>query len=243
MNVNRLLPFLLLLLLLSSCGHSYKIEGTSSVSGLDGKMLYVKALKDGDWIKIDSAEIVHGLFSLKGKVDSVQMTTLYIGDESIMPMVLESGKIKVTISDTDFKVEGTPLNTNLYQFITKKNTMEDDIRDLEQKETRMVIDGADIDVIHQQLYNEADSMVNAMNQYVKTFITDNYDNVLGPNVFIMLCSSLPYPIMTPQIEDILKDAPAEFKSNKMVNEYITKARENMQLMEERQRLQENEGLR
>ena len=68
-----------------------------------------------------------------------------------------------------------------------------------------------------------------------------YENVLGPNVFIMLCSSLPYPIMTPQIDDIIKDAPYSFKSNKMVREFLTKAKENMQLIEEHQRMQQNVG--
>jgi len=57
----------------------------------------------------------------------------------------------------------------------------------------------------------------------------------------MLCSSLPYPIMTPQIDDIIKDAPYSFKSNKMVREFLTKAKENMQLIEEHQRMQQNVG--
>ena len=64
-------------------------------------MLYLKSLRDGEWVKLDSAEVVHGLFSMKGKIDSVQMVTLYMDEESIMPIVLESGKITVTISKTD----------------------------------------------------------------------------------------------------------------------------------------------
>ena len=211
------------------------------VNGLDGKMLYLKTLRDGEWTKLDSAEVVHGSFSMKGKIDSVQMTTLYMDDESVMPVVLESGKIVITISNTDLKAVGTPLNTALYDFIAKKNAMEESIGELERKETRMVMDGADLEEVHEQLLAEGDSLMKAMNQYVKTFISDNYENVLGPNVFIMLCSSLPYPIMTPQIDDIIKDAPYSFKSNKMVREFLTKAKENMQLIEEHQRMQQNVG--
>ena len=230
-----LLPFL------ASCTNKYKIEGTSSVNSLDGKMLYLKSLRDGEWVKLDSAEVAHGLFSMKGKVDSVQMVTLYMDDESIMPIVLENGKIKVNISNSDIKAVGTPLNTALYEFIEKRNRLEESIGELEQKETRMVMDGADLEEVHEQLLAEGDSLMKAMNQYVKTFISDNYENVLGPNVFIMLCSSLPYPIMTPQIDDIIKDAPYSFKSNKMVREFLTKAKENMQLIEEHQRMQQNVG--
>lgn len=204
---------------------------------------YVKGKREGygEWTKLDSAEVVHGSFSMKGKIDSVQMTTLYMDDESVMPVVLESGKIVITISNTDLKAVGTPLNTALYDFIAKKNAMEESIGELERKETRMVMDGADLEEVHEQLLAEGDSLMKAMNQYVKTFISDNYENVLGPNVFIMLCSSLPYPIMTPQIDDIIKDAPYSFKSNKMVREFLTKAKENMQLIEEHQRMQQNVG--
>ena len=195
MNVNKILPFLLLLPFLASCTSKYKIEGTSSVNSLDGKMLYLKSLRDGEWVKLDSAEVVHGLFSMKGKMDSVQMVTLYMDEESIMPIVLESGKITVTISNTDLKAVGTSLNNALYEFISKRNQLEESISELEQKETRMVLDGGDLDEIHSQLVVEGDSLMQAMNQYVKTFISDNYENVLGPSVFMMLCSSLPYPII------------------------------------------------
>lgn len=242
MNVNKILPFLLFLPFLASCTSKYKIEGTSSVNSLDGKMLYLKSLRDGEWVKLDSAEMVHGLFSMKGKMDSVQMVTLYMDDESIMPIVLESGKITVTISNTDIKAVGTPLNTALYDFIAKKNAMEENIGELEQRETRMVMEGADLDEIHSQLIMEGDSLLKEMNQYVKTFISNNYENVLGPSVFMMLCSSLPYPIMTPQIDDIIKDAPYSFKSNKLVKEFLSKAKENMKLIEEHQRMEQNASI-
>ena len=239
MNVNKILPFLLLLPFLASCTHKYKIEGTSSVNGLDGKMLYLKNLKGEEWVILDSAEVVHGVFAMKGKVDSVQMVTLYMDDESIMPVVLEGGKINITISNLDLKAVGTPLNNALYDFITKKNEMEQSLGELEHKETRMVLDGGDLAEIHEQLSMEGDSLVKAMNTYVKTFISENYENVLGPNVFMMLCSSLPYPIMTPQIDEIIKDAPYSFKDNKMVKEFLSKAKENMKLIEEHRRMEQN----
>ena len=41
---------------------------------------------------------------------------------------------------------------------------------------RQVLDGGDLDEIHGQLVVEGDSLMKAMNQYVKTFISDNYEN-------------------------------------------------------------------
>lgn len=230
---------LLALLLCASCSRGYRIEGQSSVTSLDGKMLYLKTLQDGDWVAVDSAEVIHGLFKMKGPVDSVRMVTLYMGDEGLMPLVLENGHIRVDIANVQMKAEGTPLNDKLYDFIDKRNALELAIEEVDRKEARMVLDGVALDDIHDQLQQESDSLVGAMNTYLKQFIADNYENVLGPSVFMMMCSTLPYPVMTPNIEAILKDAPASFKDNVLVRDYVSKAKENMKLIEEHKRLQQN----
>lgn len=230
---------LLALLLCASCSRGYRIEGQSSVTSLDGKMLYLKTLQDGDWVAVDSAEVIHGLFKMKGPVDSVRMVTLYMGDEGLMPLVLENGHIRVDIANVQMKAEGTPLNDKLYDFIDKRNALELAIEEVDRKEARMVLDGVALDDIHDQLQQESDSLVGAMNTYLKQFIADNYENVLGPSVFMMMCSTLPYPVMTPNIEAILKDAPASFKDNVLVKDYVSKAKENMKLIEEHKRLQQN----
>lgn len=230
---------LLALLLCASCSRGYRIEGQSSVTSLDGKMLYLKTLQDGDWVAVDSAEVIHGLFKMKGPVDSVRMVTLYMGDEGLMPLVLENGHIRVDIANVQMKAEGTPLNDKLYDFIDKRNALELAIEEVDRKEARMVLDGVALDDIHDQLQQESDSLVGAMNTYLKQFIAENYENVLGPSVFMMMCSTLPYPVMTPNIEAILKDAPASFKDNVLVKDYVSKAKENMKLIEEHKRLQQN----
>lgn len=230
---------LLALLLCASCSRGYRIEGQSSVTSLDGKMLYLKTLQDGDWVAVDSAEVIHGLFKMKGPVDSVRMVTLYMGGEGLMPLVLENGHIRVDIANVQMKAEGTPLNDKLYEFIDKRNALELAIEEVDRKEARMVLDGVALDDIHDQLQQESDSLVGAMNDYLKQFIADNYENVLGPSVFMMMCSTLPYPVMTPNIEAILKDAPASFKDNVLVKDYVSKAKENMKLIEEHKRLQQN----
>lgn len=241
-SLNNILLITLGLICLTSCSKGYRIEGKSSVTSLDGKMLYLKALQEGDWVVVDSAEMVHGWFKMKGPVDSVRMVTLYMNEEGLMPLVLENGKIKVNISNTQLVAEGTPLNELLYDFIDRRNEMERAINEAERKEARLVLDGVRLDDIHDQLQHEVDSMSQAMDDYVKNFITTNYENVLGSSIFMMMCSSLPYPIMTPTIEDILKTAPMAFKQNPLVKDYISKAKENMKLIEENKRLQENMAL-
>lgn len=238
-RVNCIFSLMLLLVLFASCSKRYKIDGKSSVTSLDGKMLYLKALQDGDWVTVDSAEVVHGLFKMKGAADSIRVVTLYMGDEGLMPLVLEDGRIRVNIANTQMEAEGTPLNDKLYDFIDKRNSMELAIEEVERKEARMVLDGVALDDIHGLLQQEADSLVRAMDTYVKDFIVENFENVLGTSVFMMMCSTLPYPVMTPAIEDIMKKAPLSFKEHVLVKDFISKAKENMKLIEEQKRLRQN----
>jgi hypothetical protein len=46
-------------------------------------------------------------------------------------------------------------------------------------------------------------------------------------------------VMTPQIEDIMRTAPLSFKENTLVKDFLTKAKENMQLIEEQKRMKQN----
>lgn len=230
---------LLLLTCLTSCNRQYKIEGSSSITSLDGKTLFLKTLKDGDWVTVDSAEMVHGLFKMDGPADSVMMVTLYMNDDPVMPLILEKGKIQVTLSNSQPQAKGTPLNDALYEFIRKHNDLQVKLGELDRKEARMVLDGADIDEVHRQVEAEGEALLKEINEYVRKFITDNYENVLGPGVFSMMCNSLPYPVMTPEIEELVKGAPAAFLENAYVKDFLSKARENMRLIEEHQRLQEN----
>ena len=68
--MNKLFSLWYLYWLFTSCASEYKIEGSSSVSRLDGKMLFIK-VPDGDrMVKVDSAEVIHGIFKMEGVLDS-----------------------------------------------------------------------------------------------------------------------------------------------------------------------------
>lgn len=230
--MNRFLLAFLLLVSLVSCTKKYKIEGMTSIPRLDGKMLFLKVLGENDMITIDSAEVIHGNFSMKGEVDSIVMAMLYIGEQHIMPIVLENGKMKILITNTEQKAEGTPLNDRLYTFINKKNILEGQLEELRRKEAKMIMNGEDPVNIQAKLIEETERLSCKMNDYIKTFIIENSDNVLGPSLFIMLCSSFSYPVMTPQLEEIVNGSSSSFKTNRLVQEYVSKAKENMKLIQE-----------
>lgn len=231
---------LIFLFALTSCSKSYKITGVSSVPSLDGKTLYLKVSQSGKWITLDSAEVLHGEFSMKGSVDSVQLVSLFMDEESIMPVVLEGGSINISITNTNLTAKGTSLNDKLYAFISKKESLDSQIEELGRKEAKMILDGVDPEERSSILSKESDRLMTEMNNYVKSFISENYENVLGPGVFLMICSSFPYPLMTPHMELIVNNSPTCFKNNPAIKEYVTLAHENMQSIQEDQMLRQKE---
>jgi hypothetical protein len=215
---------------LTSCAKSYNVQGSSSVTALDGSKLYLKAIKDGDIKNIDSCDVVHGEFHFAGLLDTVIMANLFMDDESIMPVVLEEGEITIKIDQAAQSVSGTPLNDSLYKFIDKHNQLTNRMAELSHRQSQMLLDGIDEGVINQQLSEEARLIAQEEDQLVTKFIVANFDNVLGPGVFMMVTSQFRYPILTPQIEDIMSKATDKFKRDPFVSEYYKTAQENEQRM-------------
>lgn len=217
-------------LIMTSCASSWSVTGSSSVSSLDGSKLYLKALKSGEIRNIDSCDVVHGEFHFAGLLDTVRMANLFMDDESIMPVVLEEGDIRVKIGPAGPTVGGTPLNDSLYKFIDKHNQLINQMNELGHKQNQMILEGIDEREIDEQLSREAAQIAQEEDDLVTHFIVDNFDNVLGPGVFMMITSQYRYPILTPQIEDIMSKATDYFKQDPYVKEYYQTAQENEQRM-------------
>lgn len=219
-----------ILALLASCASSYNVEGSSSITALDGSKLYLRAIKNNEFKNIDSCDVVHGEFHFTGLLDTVRMASLYMDDESIMPVVLEKGEITIKLDNARQVVGGTPLNDSLYKFIDKHNQLANQMNELSHKQSQMMLEGIDEDVINRQLRAEAAKIAEEEDQLVMKFVEANFDNVLGPGVFMMITSQYRYPILTPQIEDIMSKATKRFKEDPYVRDYYQTAQENEKRM-------------
>lgn len=228
MRVLKVIYSVIILLAFTSCASEYHIQGSSSVSRLDGKMLFVKVPQGNTMMNVDSAEVVHGLFKMQGEIDTTVLASLYMDDQSIMPLVVEKGNIEIQIDNARITVKGTPLNEKLYDFVGKKNSLDDRAYEVERMESRMIMDGASMEIVEKEITKERKKLSDEMDKLVKNFIQENYENVLGPGVFLMVCNGFPYPLLTPLMEEIVDDAPDSFKNHVLVKEYIEVARENME---------------
>ena len=205
--MSRILYALLAFATLTSCANSYNIQGSSNVSILDGRMLYLKVYNDGELKNVDSCEVVHGQFHFQGTVDSAKMTTLFMDDKSVMPVVLESGDITVRIDNTQQVVTGTTLNEKLFKFIDEYNKLDNQVVDLGHKQSQAIMDGEDEMVVNERLNKEAMQIAQKKDELQTSFIEENFENVLGPGVFFMLTAGYPYPELVR--EGLLRKGQAE----------------------------------
>jgi hypothetical protein len=214
--------------MLASCSEQYLVSGTSNVEGLEGRMLYLRVFKDSDMCAIDSSKVVHGKFKFRGIMDSVMMASVFLENSSVMPVVLEGGDVSINIDENMQSATGTPLNDSLSNFIKKKSQIDARMAELPTKQLRMIMDGIDEDQIREELAEQARELEIENDKLITRFIRANYNNVLGPGVFMIMTNSFPYPIMNPQIEEIISQAPPYFKNNPYVKEYIRVAESNME---------------
>ena len=228
--MNKILYAFLTVMAFASCANSYNIQGTSNVSTLDGRMLYLKIVKNNELKSIDSCEVVHGQFHFNGTLDSVRMANIYMDNESVMPVVIESGDINIKIDNTQQVISGTPLNDKLFKFMKKYDQLQNQNAELVHKHDQAIMDGRDMATVNQQLAAEAASIDQKLDDLVTGFITEHFDNVLGPGIFMMMTSSFQYPELTPWIEDIMSKATDNFKNDPYVKEYMEAAQkiQNMQ---------------
>ena len=95
---------------------------------------------------------------------------------------------------------------------------------------RAIMNGQDMNAVTRHLNAEAQRLTELEDKLVTTFVTDNFDNVLGPGVFFMVTIGNPYPELTPWIEDIMSKATDKFKNDAYVKDYYKKAQENQAIM-------------
>ena len=224
--MGRLIYILCVAACFLSCTKGYKIVGTSSIQDFNGKTITLKTSNGGTWHTIDSCEVLHGQFVMKGKTDSTLQTTLFVDDQPMMPMILEPGKINITVSNIMLKAEGTPLNDSLYKFIARKYKLDLRVFELEHTEEQMIMNGYNEATIQHHIDSTYMVLREEMHNLVLDFIGKNYNNILSICGFSMLCNGLSQPTITPLIQAVINDAPKAFLAHPTISSYLDIAHEN-----------------
>lgn len=225
----KLLSIALLTAILTvSCAEQYSVQGSSSESLLEGRMAYIKTVNDDNCTTLDSCEVLHGNFHMVGTLDSVRYVTLFMGDDSFIPFVLEQGDVQISIQNSQIRIGGTPLNERLYVFFTSRDSLAMLRAELPKRESEMYLEGYSQEEILDVLTTEQLLINKSLDKLETQFITDNFDNVLGVTWFLELCKRAyniyGYETTTPQIDDIFSRAPETFRQQPAIKAWMEKVK-------------------
>lgn len=220
---------LLIMVTITSCT-KYDITGSSDLQGVDGRMLYLRPLTGDTPHGLDSCDVVHGKFKFSGTLDSVQVVMLCMDNNAVIPVVLEDGKIKVEMNAQRQVCNGTPLNDTLTAFTNRYRDIALQMADLEHTQNQAYMNGDDMDEVNHRLSIAHEELLRKEDRLVSTFIADNFDNCLGPYVFLMATQAFAYPMLTPWIEALMAKATDKFKNNSIVKEFMEAAQHNQDVM-------------
>lgn len=167
-----------LLMLTASCQHTYIVKGTTDASAFQGSSVALKVLTGRrQWTLVDSCEVTHGMFVMKGHLDSVVFATLFLDDIPVMPIIIEPGILHVNISSLSLNASGTRLNNELYDFLGRRNELQTRVTELGHTESQMIMEGASTDAVHHyvdSVYNViTDSMnllLNNLNPLIRNYL-------------------------------------------------------------------------
>ena len=217
--MQKILYTLFSVAVLASCSSSYNIQGTSNISRLDGQMLYLNVIDQEEIKSIDSCDVLHGSFNFIGSLDTVRLASVYIDKESLLPVVLESGNITVSITATQQTATGTPLNDKLCSFLKLYSRQLNEMAELTHRHDRAIMNGDNMDIVNAQLALDAQKISEKTDKLVTSFIEENFDNVLGPGVFMMVTAGA-VPALTPWIDALMSKATSKFKNDPYVKNYM-----------------------
>lgn len=225
-EIRRLIYGALLTLpaLLASCSEEYSIAGRTTVPMLDGQMLHLRTTADDmTQLDIDSCQVVHGHFSFYGDMDTVRMAQVYMSNDFSMPLVIETGNLRIQVDNMGSRVTGSPMNEKLYKFFQKQARLNNELAELDTKFMQMAREGKTLDEIRKKLLPKRQKILDRAEKLEAEFIVENSDNVLGPGYFMMMSSQYPTPIITESISRILDEVSPEFFNSPYVRTYIRQA--------------------
>lgn len=235
--MNKLLYAFITIMAFTSCAKSYYIQGTSNVSSLDGRKLYLKGGSADTLFTIDSCDVVHGEFTFKGNLDSVQIVQVYMDDVNLQfPLVLEEGDIILKLDNTQQSVSGTPLNDKINAFWRKFTQLRNQYVEIDHEEGVAIMNGHDEEATNTRLIKKALKVYANTDKLFTNFVTENFDNPLAlwgfltrvtydmtPNAYPIWMNDYLYMNAMSQlsswVEYIMAKAPEHFKINSDVKSF------------------------
>ena len=190
---------------LAACSGNQGYTVTGTVDGAaDGTVVYLQQQEGRQFIKLDSAVIQNGQFTLEGRQDTAKVCVLTCkaGEEAVgMDFFLENGQINVQLSADAHSATGTP-NNDAYQIIRQQ------LNDLNKQlfaTYESLSDSTLTDEQRESKRTDIETLDAKMEEVSKAGIAQNITNAVG----VYLLKRNYYSMGVEELEPLVAQIPAE----------------------------------
>jgi len=220
--MRKLIALFIGALILVSCGQDSTFTINGTIEGADEGQVILQYRGDGEWIPVDSTEIVGGEFTITGSVDQPNMYYLsLVGSRSMMSFFLENSKVTIhTYADSMYTgtVTGSAVQDEFVGYQDGLSEFNDMLTEFNEPYS-IAMEANDQETID-KIMEEVNVIFDKQKQYQFDFVKANPKSVIAAYVLSTLSS---------QIEDVV-----EFEA--LVNNFDPSLAENSFLVVTKERL-------
>lgn len=217
-NVLTLLVFALAVFSCQTAKDEFSIKGT--VTGVETGKVYLQKLVDGQPQSVDTADIVGGKFSFKGKMEIPDLRFLRLNEQDYFAQFfLDNSNITVNAykdSLRSTKIAGSPTQDIFQIFISEMEKLNKDVMALQGKYQNALSTGNTNEAEKAKIDYQA--MVDNNKVYIKNFVKEHPNSVVS--AFIVLTQ------MVEELDDTeLETITNSFTPEIGASEYVVKLKE------------------
>jgi len=220
-NVLAILVFVMAVYSCQSAKDEYSIKG--SVAGVETGKVYLQKLVDGQPQSVDTAELVGGKFTFKGKMEMPDIRFLRLNDQDYFAQFfLDNANITVTANKDSLrntKITGSPTQDVFKIYITEMEKLNKEVMALQEKyQSAMSMNNTDA---AEKAKIDYQAMIDNNKVYTKNFVKEHSNSVVSPYITLFQLAS--------QIDGAELDSIAsKFAPELSKSEYVVKINEIVQ---------------
>ncbi len=217
-NVFAILVFALAFVSCQSAKDEYSIKGT--FTGVDTGKVYLQKIVDGQPQTVDTAEIVGGKFSFKGKMDMPDLRILRLNDRDYFAQFfLDNSNITLLANKDSLrntKITGSPTQDVFKLYIAEMEKLNKEVMALQEKYQAAMSSGNSAEADKVKIDYQA--MIDNNKVYTKNFVKEHANSVVS--AFILM-NQMADQIDESELESIVNSFAPEIASS----EYVVKLKE------------------
>jgi len=196
----------------------FSIKGT--IAGVETGKVYLQKIVNGQPQSIDTADVVDGKFTFRGKMAIPDIRILRLNEQDYFATIfIDNSSIKVTASKDSLrntKITGSPTHDIFQLYLAELERMNKEVMKLQEKHQNAMISGnADEEKKAEIDYS---AMMENMKVFTKNFVKEHNSTVVSAYIALVQLSN---QIEGAELESIVAHYPAEISNS----EYVLKLKE------------------